>query len=145
MATSTAIRISEDGALLCPACGAEGTHMEIVYIAARREDEEVNEIIVSAVTGQIRTHEEQSAPAGPSVGDGRRHRIAITGYCEGDGEHKFAVVFTQHKGRTFMEAVTPIPHETDGDPRAELRWQNLAAHDYTIGSAADPWSEPDGT
>jgi hypothetical protein len=145
MATSTAIRISEDGALLCPACGAEGTHMEIVYIAARREDEEVNEITVSAVTGQIRTREKQSAPAGPAVGDGRRHRIAITGHCEGDGEHKFAVVFTQHKGWTFMEAVTPIPHETDGDPQPEVMWQNPAAHDYTIGSAPDPWSDPDGT
>lgn len=145
MAASTAIRISENGALLCPACGAEGTHMEIVYITARQEDEEANEIRVSAVTGQIRTQEEQSAPAGPAVGDGRRHRIAITGYCEGDGEHKFAVVFTQHKGWTFMEAVTPIPHETNGDPQAELRWQNLATQDYTIGSASDPWSEPDGT
>jgi hypothetical protein len=119
--------------------------MEIVYIAARREDEEANEITVSAVTGQIRTHEKQSAPAGPAVGDGRRHRIAITGHCEGDGAHKFAVVFTQHKGWTIMEAVTPIPHETDGDPQAELRWQNLAAQDYTIGSAPDPWSGPDST
>lgn len=121
--------------------------MEIVYIAARQEDEEFNEITVSAVTGQIRTHEEQSAPAGPAVGDGRRHRIAITGYCEGEGEHKFAVVFTQHKGWTFMEAITSIPHETNGDPQAELRWQKLVAQDYTTGSAAadDPWSAPDGT
>jgi hypothetical protein len=41
------------------------------------------------------------------VGVGRRHRIAVTGICEQAG-HRFAVVFTQHKGVTYVEAVSPV-------------------------------------
>jgi hypothetical protein len=43
----------------------------------------------------------------------------VSGHCE-TGGHKFAIVFTQHKGVTFVEMVTPIPHETDGDPEPTL-------------------------
>ena len=114
MAVNT-VRVSEDGYLLCPACGSEWTHTEIVYVAARREDDTFNEITVNAITGQVKTHGDQAAPAGATQGEGRRQRIAVTGFCE-ENDHNFAIIFTQHKGVTFAEAVTPIPHETNGDP-----------------------------
>lgn len=110
---------NEDGWLLCPACGSEWTHSEIEYVAARREDDSFNEIAVNAITGQVKTHGDEAAPAGPAVGEGRRQRIAVTGVCE-TGDHTFAIVFTQHKGVTLVEAVTPIPHETNGDPEPAL-------------------------
>jgi hypothetical protein len=111
--TGSAFRTDEDGSLLCPSCGSEWTHIEIVYVAARQEDGPFNEITVNAVTGQVKTHGDQPAPVGPTSGEGRRQRIAVTGYCE-TGSHKFAIVFTQHKGQIFAETVTPILHETHG-------------------------------
>jgi hypothetical protein len=52
----------------------------------------------------------QPAPVGEivGVGVGRRHRIAVTGICERAGHRRFAVVFTQHKGVTYVEAVSPV-------------------------------------
>jgi hypothetical protein len=90
--------------------------MDIVRVAARREDREFNEITVNAITGQIGTHGETPAPTGSLVGTGRRQRVAVTGYCE-EG-HSFAFVFTQHKGGTYVEVISPIPHAVDGDPPA---------------------------
>jgi hypothetical protein len=119
--TSSGIRVDGDGRLLCPACGSEWTHSEIVYVAARGEDRPFNEIAVNAITGQVKTHNDQAAPAGVAVGLGRRHRISVTGSCEAGG-HRFAIVFTQHKGVTFVETMEGIPHETDGDPQSTLRY-----------------------
>ncbi len=114
--TSASITVDVDGQLLCPACGEKDTHVDIAYVAARREDDDPNEIVVNAVTGRVVTHDSVSAPAGSAVGSGRRHRIALAGYCEVNG-HTFAVVFTQHKGVTLVETVTPIGHAADGDPQ----------------------------
>lgn len=115
------IRVNGDGCLLCPACGSEWTHSEIVYVAARREDGPTNEIAVNAITGRVEANGDQAAPAGPAVGEGRRQRVAITGTCESNG-HTFAIVFTQHKGVTLVEAVAPVPHETSGDPDPAAGW-----------------------
>jgi hypothetical protein len=123
--TGSAIRTDENGSLLCPVCGTEWTHSEIVYVSARREDGSFNEISVNAVSGQVTTHGDQAAPAGPAVGQGRRQRIAVTGYCE-TGRHNFAIVFTQHKGVTCAEIVTPILHETYGDPQPMINETNQA-------------------
>jgi len=109
------IRLDDNGLLLCPVCDWNATHMEIVRVAARREDRDFNEITVNAITGQIATHGEVSAPTGPKEHEGRRQRIALTGYCE-EGNHSFAIVFTQHKGGTYVETVAPIAHEVVGDP-----------------------------
>lgn len=94
-----------DGNLLaCPLCGdTDGTHVDTVYVSARQEDHNPQEIHVHAVTGQI-THESVSAPTGPAVGEGRRHRIALTGWCEMCGR-EYAIIFTQHKGQTYVETV----------------------------------------
>jgi len=109
------IRLGDNGLLLCPVCNWDATHMEVVRVAARREDDDFNEITVNAITGQISTHGAVPAPTGPAQGEGRRQRIAVTGYCE-EGQHSFAVVFTQHKGGTYVETVAPIAHEVVGDP-----------------------------
>ncbi|MEV6350271.1 hypothetical protein [Actinoplanes sp. NPDC051851] len=109
------IRLSDNGLLLCPTCGWDATHVEIVRVAARLEDQDLNEITVNAITGQINTHGGEAAPAGPKEGEGRRQRVAVTGYCE-EGQHSFAIVFTQHKGGTYVETVAPIPHEVVGHP-----------------------------
>ncbi|MER7271354.1 hypothetical protein ABT344_24020 [Micromonospora carbonacea] len=108
--------VGSDGVLLCPACGERDTHVDIAYVSARHEDQDPNEIAVNAVTGRVVTHNPVPAPAAPGVGQGRRHRIALAGYCEVGG-HRFAVVFTQHKGATLVETVTPIRHAADGDPQ----------------------------
>lgn len=98
-----------DGPLLCPLCDFNATHVDIVRIAARREDRDFNEITVNAVTGQLSTHGRDPAPIGGFVGEGRRHRIALVGTCEGC-RGTFAIVFTQHKGSTYVEVV-PVEGE----------------------------------
>ena len=109
------IQVDQEGHLLCPVCREDTTHVEIVRVAARHEDQQFNEITVNAITGQIGTHGDLAAPAGPAQGTGRRQRVAVTGYCE-QGGHPFALVFTQHKGATVVETITPIPHDVVGDP-----------------------------
>lgn len=113
---SNGIRTDADGRLLCPECGSEWTHSEIVYVAARKEDGPFDEISVNAITGQVKTHNDLAAPAGAAVGEGRRHRIAVTGSCE-TGGHSFAIVLTQHKGVTVVETVTDIQRDVYGDPQ----------------------------
>ena len=102
--------------LLCPVCDHNATHIDVVQVAARREDRDFNEITVNAVTGQVMTHGDSPAPVGDAVRQGRRHRITLLGWCE-EG-HGFAIVFTQHKGTTFVEVVPaeqayPYPDEPE--------------------------------
>lgn len=91
-----------DGLLMCPHCDGTDTHVEQVFVSARREDALPNEITVNAVSGQVRTHEPQPGPKGSGVGIGRRQRVALGGSCEKCGG-RFALVFTQHKGVTLVE------------------------------------------
>lgn len=88
--------------LVCPCCGETyGTHVNTAYVSARREDREPQEIHVHGITGEV-TREGIEAPIGSKIGRGRRHRIALTGWCDGcHGE--FAIIFTQHKGETYIE------------------------------------------
>lgn len=87
---------------MCPYCDDTYTHVEQVFVSARREDRDINEITVNAVSGQVKTHERQAGPKGRGVDIGRRQRIALGGSCEGCGR-RFAWVFTQHKGVTLVE------------------------------------------
>lgn len=96
------MKINDDGLLMCPRCEDTYTHVEQVFVSARREDGLPNEIAVNALSGQVRTHEPQAGPKGSGVGIGRRQRIALGGSCEGCGG-RFALVFTQHKGVTLVE------------------------------------------
>jgi hypothetical protein len=86
---------------VCPTCSSEYTHIEQVFVSARREDQVSNEITVNALSGQVRTHRQDPSPAREIVGRGRRQRISVAGHCE-EG-HRFALVFTQHKGVTYVE------------------------------------------
>jgi hypothetical protein len=94
-----------DDSLACPICGFGYVHINQVMVAARREDERPTSILVDAVTGYVARGSHTAVPAGPTVGEGRRHRIALLGSCE-EG-HEFAIVFTQHKGNTFVEVLAP--------------------------------------
>lgn len=95
------IQMDVDGILLCPLCGFDHIHVDEVQISAREEDAEPDEITVHAITGVVSTH---CLDPAPSAGSSRRHRISISGDCEGCGG-KFALVFTQRKGMTYIEAV----------------------------------------
>lgn len=106
MVDSEPVRTSSDDMLLCPKCGGDATHVETVQIAARAEDRDFNEIFVHAVSGEVKTQTPTPAPAGKQVGHGRRHRIVLNGSCEECGE-AFSLVFTQHKGGTFVEWASP--------------------------------------
>jgi hypothetical protein len=106
----------DDRLLLCPVCGFNATHVDEVRIAARREDRDFNLVTVDAVTGRVATHEQSPVPVGEAVAAGRRHRIAVMGRCE-EG-HDFAIVFTQHKGSTFLEVV-PWSAATDSSTRPQ--------------------------
>jgi hypothetical protein len=110
------IRLGSENELLCPLCGFEYTHVEIAYISARGEDQVPNEIGVNAVTGRVETQMPYTPPAG-SDGEGRRHRIALAGSCENGCE--FAIVFTQHKGSTYIEAVPRSAVTDEAGPLAD--------------------------
>jgi uncharacterized Zn finger protein (UPF0148 family) len=110
MTAATQPSFDHTGLLLCPVCKFDATHVEVALVSARTEDVDANEIKVDATNGQVQTHRAVSAPTGPTQGVGRRHRIALEGTCE-EG-HSFAIVFTQHKGGTFVEAV-PLERPTD--------------------------------
>lgn len=109
--TNLPIRL-DDGQLACPLCQdfSNTTHVDRVYVSARKEDRDFNHITVDAVTGQLRTHEITPSPWGDMVKEGRRHRISLVGDCEICGGW-FALVFTQHKGTTFVEAVQVNPQD----------------------------------
>lgn len=92
-----------EAGIACPLCGFACTHIDRVEIAARAEDRPPTHITVNAVSGIIQTRAD-APPVGPTVGEGRRHRIALIGECE-NGCHPFAIVFTQHKGDTLVEVV----------------------------------------
>lgn len=96
--------IDTENQLRCPTCvDPSGVHIDGVLVAARHEDEGPVHIGVNAVTGDV-NYIPAIVPAGDAVGEGRRHRIALTGWCEICGD-KFAIVYTQHKGSTFVEVV----------------------------------------
>lgn len=95
---------SRDDELCCPLCGDTNTHVDRVGMAARTtgEDGEITEIGFNA-RGVV-TDDTGNIPLSRQVGVGRRHRIALFGWCEScDGE--FALLFTQHKGVTLVESV----------------------------------------
>ena len=95
---------SSAGLLTCPSCGdTYGVHVEQVRVSARVEDGVFDEIIVDARSGQVSTHNPEEGPRGHAVGVGRRHRISLMGYCELCPGSCFSLVFTQHKGETFVE------------------------------------------
>jgi very-short-patch-repair endonuclease len=104
--------------LCCPLCGETNVHVDEARIAARpAEDGEVIQISVNK-SGEIGS---ELVPVGDRVGSGRRHRIALHGWCEMCAG-KFAFVFTQHKGVTLVEPqeidpVTPVQLDSEAERR----------------------------
>lgn len=94
--------VDDGSALSCPACSGTNVSLEQAFVSARQEDQAADEVVVHAVTGQVDVGGRGAAPAGSIVGTGRRHRIALAGYCE-DCRAPLALVFTQHKGQTLVE------------------------------------------
>lgn len=94
------------GSLICSKSDGYTTHIDHVQVAARGGDQAFNEIYVNAETGEVSTQRSMPAPVGSSVGEGRRHRIALSGFCEECGG-RFSLVLTQHKGDTIVEWAEP--------------------------------------
>lgn len=90
--------------LRCPVCGETNTHVNSVNVACRPggEDGPIVETGVGA-DGLIAPLPAGTTPVGEYVGVGRRHRIALLGWCETCAA-RFALIFTQHKGTTFVES-----------------------------------------
>lgn len=86
--------------LKCPVCGFDATHVDAVAVAGRAEDGP--EAYAQLDRFGLLSYPE-SVPTGAEAGEGRRHRIALIGSCEVG--HEFAIVYTQHKGTTFVETV----------------------------------------
>ena len=97
------ITIDQELLLLCPECGYEYTRVDGARVAAHDGEREPNAITVDAVTGQVVTHADTYVPEGVKSDTGRRHRIALMSECENG--HSFAIVFTAHQGKTYVEAV----------------------------------------
>lgn len=88
--------------LCCPLCGETNTHVDRVSVATRPGGEDGVVIPVGLTAhGAITTND---VPLSRHVGEGRRHRIALYGWCETCGG-RFALLFTQHKGVTLTESV----------------------------------------
>lgn len=86
--------------MMCPICDHPHTHVEEAGIAVVDDDYTDRELItVNAETGEVRTHAEEGAVPTEDP-PSRGSRIVLKGWCEGG--HKFAVVFSQHKGSTLV-------------------------------------------
>lgn len=84
--------------LICPLCGSEWTHVDDVFVAGRpREDGPLVPVHVDS-SGQVREGSDVISPVGD---EGRRHSIALVGYCE-TCTGQFAIEFRQHKGQTHV-------------------------------------------
>lgn len=87
-----------DGRLTCPKCCENYVHIDDVFIAGRpREDGPVEPVHVDH-RGQVR---EGLNVALPIPETGRRHVIALKGWCEMCAAH-FTIEFKQHKGQTHV-------------------------------------------
>ena len=91
------INVDNNDMLRCPTCGDTNTHIRLAYAAFRKqEDGPIADVWVGS-------NRRGKGPTGRG-GEGRRGRFALLGDCENG--HDFSVVFTQHKGNTFVETVT---------------------------------------
>jgi hypothetical protein len=100
-----------DNQLCCPLCGDIWVHLDESRVAARPDGEDGPIVGIGVNARGSVTGTTGRVPEGPTVGEGRRHRIALLGYCE-TCAGQFALVFTQHKGVTFAESVELPPVET---------------------------------
>jgi hypothetical protein len=110
------LKIVDEDTFCCPYCGDEWVHLDQAGFATRtHEDGPITNIVINpgggmwmAADGDEHRHAKNDPaneiPMGTRVGVGRRHRIVLYGWCETCPD-TFALVFTQHKGRTLFEVV----------------------------------------
>lgn len=92
-----------EGRLHCPVCNETmGTHLDEVTMMARPDGED-GPLVARHLDDRGQLADDTAAPVDSELGEGRRHRIVIEGWCE-NGGHRFALIFTQHKGETYFEA-----------------------------------------
>lgn len=96
---------TNDDELCCPLCGDSNTHVDRVSVAARPAGEDGLVLSIGVHTnGVVGVLPDADIPPSRHVGVGRRHRIALIGWCENCGD-EFALLFTQHKGVTLVESI----------------------------------------
>lgn len=99
---------SDSHMLACPLCGEDHVHLDDVYMAGRpREDGPFKNVHVNDA-GHVEQGEHLDMPIRTG---GRRHTIAVGGWCE-MCSGRFAIEFRQHKGQTELAILradwTPI-------------------------------------
>jgi hypothetical protein len=98
------IYTNNENELCCPLCGDSNTHLDRAAMAARVTGEDGPIVEVGILQNGVVTDETGHIPPSSQVGEGRRTRIALFGWCElCNGQ--FALLFTQHKGVTLLESV----------------------------------------
>lgn len=103
-ATSEYLPLAVSGSvLLCPMCRDQYTHLTAVHVSVRQPGWTSTETTVSTFSGEV------SGSPTPDLVERAvplrdRDRISLVGYCESCGQ-QFALVFEQHKGTTYTEAV----------------------------------------
>jgi hypothetical protein len=96
---SEVVRIDDGRVLLCPNCGRDYLHHDIVTVHDRqREDDET--IDVTTIDGRtvIQAAVHETIARSPSS---RRHGLAIRFWCEGC-DHVPELTVAQHKGQTYL-------------------------------------------
>lgn len=98
MSDKLTITVDEDGHLLCPNCGSDFVHVDMVEVYGRdNEDGPTRAVAVDASGSTVTTYPCDHNPSA------RRHAIRIAGWCETCDVSPFSVTFVQHKGQTTVE------------------------------------------
>ena len=106
----TSLSLGPDNELLCPFCGFECTHLEIVRVGARREDDPIYLVSVEADTARVEGSYYDSDDQPPSS---RRSWVELVVDCEGCSGG--SIVIAQHKGASY---VSTRPNPTSTAPAA---------------------------
>lgn len=89
------LKFDHQPSLLCPFCGFEYVHLNVVNIGARGEDEPAYLITVDAVQAKV-----QESPSFSEPLSARRQWIELVVDCEGCTGG--SIVLAQHKGQTLV-------------------------------------------
>jgi hypothetical protein len=92
---SPPLKFDYQPSLLCPFCGFEYVHLDVVNIGARGEDEPAYLITVDAVQAKV-----QESPSFSEPLSARRQWIELVVDCEGCTGG--SIVLAQHKGQTLV-------------------------------------------
>jgi hypothetical protein len=91
------VNTTADDVLLCPNCGDQWTHVDVVRVTAASR--QLATITATGEDSQARLSTSNLWPVGSY--DGRRHTISVELTCE-TCPTRSALEFKQHKGQTFV-------------------------------------------